>query len=81
MPIKSLIRETISLQGFRIDSVDRYSFVVGIKIVPDNRFNPRCEKCSKPGRYRESRNERQFKHVPMLGIPVMLSYSPRTCLL
>jgi len=81
MPIKSLIRETISLQGFRIDSVDKYSFVIGIKIVPDNFFNPRCGKCSKPGRYRDSRNERQFKHVPMWGIPVMLSYSPRTCLL
>jgi hypothetical protein len=26
MPIKSLIKETISLQGFRIDSVDRFSF-------------------------------------------------------
>ena len=77
MPIKSLIRETISLQGFRIDSVDRFSFGIGIQIVPDNRFNPRCGKCSKPGRYRDSRNERQFKHVPIWGIPVMLSYSPR----
>ena len=52
MPIKSLIRETISLQGFRIDSVDRFSFGIGIKIAPDYRFNPRCERCGKPGRYR-----------------------------
>jgi transposase len=77
MPIKSLIRETISLQGFRIDSVDRFSFGIGIKIAPDYRFNPRCGRCGKPGRYRDSRNERQFKHVPIWGIPVMLSYSPR----
>jgi transposase len=77
MPIKSLIRETISLQGFRIESVDRFSFGIGIKIVPDYRFNPRCGKCGKPGKYRDSRNERQFKHVPIWGIPVMLSYSPR----
>lgn len=77
MPIKSLIRETISLQGFRIESVDRFSFGIGIKIVPDYRFNPRCGKCDKPGKYRDSRNERQFKHVPIWGIPVMLSYSPR----
>ena len=33
MPIKSLIRETISLQGFRIDSVDIFSFGIGIKIA------------------------------------------------
>ena len=77
MPIKSLIKETISLQGFRIDSVDRFSFGIGIKIVPDYRFNPCCGRCGKPGRYRDSRNERQFKHVPIWGIPVMLSYSPR----
>jgi len=77
MPIKSLIRETIPLQGFRIDSVDRFSFGIGIKIVPDYRFNPRCGKCGNPGKYRDSRNERQFKHVPIWGIPVMLSYSTR----
>ena len=81
MPIKSLIKETIPLQGFRIDSIDRFSFGIGIKIVPDYRFNPFCGKCRKPGRYRDSRNERQFKHVPIWGIPVMLSYSPKTCLL
>jgi len=77
MPIKSLIRETISLQGFRVESVDKFSFGIGIKIVPDYRFNPRCGKCGHPGRYRDSRSERQFKHVPIWGIPVMISYSPR----
>jgi len=78
MPIKSLIRETISLQGFRVESVDKFSFGIGIKIVPDYRFNPRCGKCGHPGRYRDSRSERQFKHVPIWGIPVMISYSPMT---
>jgi transposase len=77
MPIKSLIRETISLQGFRIGSVDRFPFGIAIKIVPDNRFNPRCGKCGNSGKYRDSRSERQFKHVPIWGIPVMISYSPR----
>jgi transposase len=77
MPIKSLIRETISLQGFRVESVDRFSFGIGIKIAPDYRFNPRCGKCGKLGKYRDSRNERQFKHVPIWVVPVMLSYSPR----
>ena len=53
MPIKSLIRETISLQGFRIDSVDIFSFGIGIKIAPDYRFNHRCGRCGKPGGYRQ----------------------------
>ena len=46
MPIKSLIRETIPLQGFRIDSIDKFSFGICIKIVPDYLFNPLCGKCS-----------------------------------
>jgi hypothetical protein len=33
MPIKLLIRETIPLQGFRVDSVDRFSFGISINIV------------------------------------------------
>ena len=52
MPIKLLIRETIPSQSFRIDSIDKFSFGISIKIVPDYRFNPLCGKCCKPGRYR-----------------------------
>ena len=48
MPIKSLIRETIPLQSFRIDSIDKFSFGISIKIIPDYRFNPLCGKCGKP---------------------------------
>ena len=80
MPIKSLIKETISLQGFRVDSIDRYSFGINIKIVPDRRYRPRCGKCGHTGKYRDTRSERQFKHVPLWGIPVFLSYSPRRVL-
>ena len=80
MPIKSLIKETLSLQGFRVDSIDRYSFGINIKIVPDRRYRPRCGKCGHTGKYRDTRSERQFKHVPLWGIPVFLSYSPRRVL-
>jgi transposase len=77
MHIESLIRETLPLQGFRIDSVEIYSFGVSARIVPDLRFHRRCGKCGRPGKYRDARPERQFKHVPIWGIPVELSYSPR----
>ena len=80
MPIKSLIKETLSLQGFRVDSIDRYSFGINIKIVPDRRYRPRCGKCGHTGKYRDTRSERQFKHVPLWGIPVFLSYSSRRVL-
>jgi transposase len=77
MPIRSLIKETLSLQGFRVEAIDRYAFGIGVKIVADLRYRPCCGKCGRPSKYRDTRPERQFKHVPLWGIPVMLSYSPR----
>ena len=77
MLIETLIKETISLQGFRIDSIDRYSFGITVKIAPDKRYRPLCGKCGSLGKYRDTRPERQFKHVPLWGIPVILKYSPR----
>jgi len=81
MQIKTLIKETISLQGFRIESVIKYSFGIYIQIVADRRFKAVCGQCGLPGRYRDARSERHFKHVPLWGFPVMLIYSPRrvTC--
>jgi transposase len=77
MQINKLIRETISLRGFRIHSVNGHAFGINIKIVADRRFLPRCGRCGLPGKYRDTRPERKFKHVPLWGIPVMLHYLPR----
>lgn len=80
MHIKTLIIETLSLQGFRIDSVMGHPFGIMIQIVPDRRFLPRCGRCGHPGKYRDTRPERKFRHVPLWGIPVLLFYSPRRVL-
>ena len=80
MQIKSLIRKTISLQGFRILSVSSCISGINIHIVPDRRFLPRCGRCGLPGKYRDTRPERVFKHVPLWAIPVTLHYSPRRVL-
>jgi transposase len=77
MQIKSLIRKTLSLQGFRILSVSGCVSGISIQIVPDRRFLPRCGRCGLPGKYRDTRPERVFRHVPLWGIPVALHYSPR----
>jgi transposase len=77
MLIRSIIKDTLSLQGFRVKLIDRYISSIGITIVPDQRYKPRCGQCGCPGQYRDTRAERHFKHVPLWGIPVMLNYSPR----
>lgn len=80
MQINKLIRETLSLQGFRIHSVNGHLFGINIQITADRRFLPRCGRCGRPGKYRDTRPERTFKHVPLWGIPVILHYSPRRVL-
>jgi len=77
MLIKTLIKETLSLQGFRIQLVERFNFDISVKIVPDQRYTPRCGQCGCLGQYRDTRAQRHFKHVPLLGLPVMLNYSSR----
>jgi transposase len=77
MQIKSLLKKTLSLQGFCIHSVTGCAFDISFQIVPDRRFLPRCGRCGLPGKYRDTRPERMFKHVPLWGIPVTLHYSPR----
>jgi transposase len=76
MLIENLIKLTLEMQGFRIESVkmDVDLFVV---VAPDRRFKPRCGVCGSPGRYRDTVDTRRFRHVPLWGIAVYLVYAPR----
>jgi len=81
MPLQSLIKETIPLQGFKVVSVERMSFCIHVLIKPDRRYLPCCGRCANPGKFRDHRSKRQFQHMPVWGIAVYLSYTPRrvTC--
>lgn len=76
MLVEQIIRETLELQGFRIASVEKNSFELLVTIVPDLRYHPRCGRCNTPGDYRDTQDERRFRHVPVWGIPVTLVYAP-----
>lgn len=76
MQIKTVLRETLSLQGFCIDSVIGDSFGIMVHVVPDRWFLPRSGRCGGPEKYRDTRAERKFRHVPLRGIPVLLFYAP-----
>ena len=55
MLIRSLIKDTLSMQGFRVELIDRYGFGISVKIVPDQRYKPRCGQCGCPGQYRDNK--------------------------
>jgi transposase len=76
MLIKQLIRETLELQGFRIESVEKRDSELIVAIAPDLRYHPRCGVCGTSGDYRDTLPKRHFRHVPLWGIDVNLVYSP-----
>jgi hypothetical protein len=49
MLIKQLIRETLELQGFRIESVEKKDSELLVTIQADLRYHPRCGVCGTSG--------------------------------
>jgi transposase len=72
-----MIRETLQLQGFRIESIHKSILGLLVQLVADRRFKPRCGVCGALAEYRDRREERLFRHVPLWGVPVILIYTPR----
>ena len=66
MLIKQLIKQTVDMQGFCVQSVEKATTGFMVKIIPDNRFTPRCGHCGEPGVYRDRRPVRFFRHVPFM---------------
>lgn len=81
MTVKTLLRQVQDLVGFVVESV-RFEWRSGkraivARLVPDPRRKPRCSCCLKPGRLHGTLPEREWKFVPLWGIPVWLCYAPR----
>ena len=77
MLIEKVIKETLELQGFRIASFEKTTLGFLFKFVADRRYKPWCGVCGKRAIYRDTREEGFFRHVPLWGISVILSYAPR----
>jgi hypothetical protein len=54
MLVEQLIRDTLELQGFRIESVVKADSELIVTIAPDLRYHPRCGVCGTPGDYRDT---------------------------
>ena len=77
MLLESLVKATMELQGCRVMAVTGDAGGLVAELVPDLRLSPRCGQCGAPGRYRDTRGTRRFRHVPLWGIAVALCYAPR----
>ena len=55
MLVESLVKATVELQGFRVESVTGATSGLVAVVVADLRFSPRCGQCLEPARYRDTR--------------------------
>ena len=76
MQVATLVRRTLALDAHRVVSVTRPSgtIVVELELVA-RRLLP-CSACGRPGRMRDRRPQRRWRHLPVWKIPVELCYRP-----
>ena len=74
MLIESLVKATVVLQGFRVLEVQADSGDLVAQLDVDARFAPRCGRCGQRARYRDRRELRLFRYVPLWGLRVWLAY-------
>ena len=81
MLVETLTKNTLEMQGFRVVEVKVIRDRLEAVLAPDRRYSPRCNVCGHKAFYRDTRPARKFRHVPLWGIEVFLSYAPRrvTC--
>ena len=77
MLVEQIIKQTVDLQGFRVDTVIKDPGGLIATIRPDTRHRIRCGTCGSPAVYRDMREVRFFRHVPLWNIPVWLCCQPR----
>lgn len=77
MRISSLIRWTLKLKGHRVKEVRRQDCEIVAEIVANKRSRPVCSCCGKKMSGYDTLKKRTWRHVPVWGIPVTLTYRPR----
>ena len=77
MLVEQIIKQTVDLQGFRVHTVTKDPGGLVAELRPDTRHRIRCGTCGRPAVYRDMRDVRFFRHVPLWNIPVWFRYQPR----
>lgn len=76
MLVESIVRKTLGIKSHVVKTVTQDGD--GLTVCLDVRKRRRlpCSACGRPGRVRDRLAVRTWKHVPLWGIPVTLSYAP-----
>ena len=77
MHVSSLLRKTLALKGHKVRKVMETDGVITARIVPRKNSRPVCSGCGKRRPGYDTLPERTWRHVPLWGIPVVLTCRPR----
>ena len=77
MLVEQIIKQTLDLPGLRVHSVTKDADGLIAEIRPDARCRIRCGTCGCPAVYRDMRDARLFRHVPLWNMPLWFKYEPR----
>lgn len=77
MLIENITRKTLGLKRHCVKNIREREGQLLVYLVPDKRYKLICSKCGAKGPGYDTLKERQWKHVPLWGIPVLLIYTPR----
>jgi len=77
MLIESIVRNTLGLKRHCVKKVIEMDGELLVYLAPNKRYKIICSHCGGKGPGYDTLKERQWKHVPIWGIPVNLVYKPR----
>lgn len=77
MHVSSLLRRTLGLKGHKVKKVTEEEGMITAQMVPRKSSRPACSICGRTRPGYDTLPERAWRHVPLWGIPVILTYRPR----
>jgi transposase len=77
MLVETIVRNTLGLKRHCVKKVIKKDGELLVYLAPNKRYKIICSQCDTAGPGYDTLKERQWKHVPIWGIPVKLVYKPR----
>lgn len=76
MLVSSIVRNTLGIKSHVVRNVEQNESGIEVKLDIRKRRRVPCGTCGELGRVRDRLSIRRWKHVPLWGIPVTLTYAP-----
>ncbi len=77
MHISSLIRSTLGLKGHHVKKDREVDGEIIVDLIANKRSKPVCSSCGRKMPGYDTLSKRRWRHLPVWGKPVTLTYSPR----